>query len=68
MPLTLPALFVYIEVKDYIPAAFAGARLSHWKKKKSSAAAERVFSRVTIRDMRSASIVILLFFFNTHTV
>nr|XP_057947275.1 1-phosphatidylinositol 4,5-bisphosphate phosphodiesterase beta-2 isoform X2 [Doryrhamphus excisus] len=23
MPLTLPALFVYIEVKDYIPAAFA---------------------------------------------
>uniref|UniRef100_A0A8D3D140 Phosphoinositide phospholipase C n=1 Tax=Scophthalmus maximus TaxID=52904 RepID=A0A8D3D140_SCOMX len=25
MPLTLPALFVYIEVKDYIPAAFAGA-------------------------------------------
>uniref|UniRef100_A0A674EIW4 1-phosphatidylinositol 4,5-bisphosphate phosphodiesterase n=1 Tax=Salmo trutta TaxID=8032 RepID=A0A674EIW4_SALTR len=24
MPLTLPALFVYIEVKDYIPAAFAG--------------------------------------------
>lgn len=27
MPLTLPALFVYIEVKDYIPAAFAGARL-----------------------------------------
>uniref|UniRef100_A0A672I4I4 Phosphoinositide phospholipase C n=1 Tax=Salarias fasciatus TaxID=181472 RepID=A0A672I4I4_SALFA len=27
MPLTLPALFVYIEVKDYIPAAFAGACL-----------------------------------------
>lgn len=27
MPLTLPALFVYIEVKDYIPAAFAGAWL-----------------------------------------
>ena len=25
MPLALPALFVYIEVKDYIPAAFAGA-------------------------------------------
>ncbi|KAJ4939241.1 hypothetical protein JOQ06_028697 [Pogonophryne albipinna] len=25
MPLTLPALFVYIEVKDYIPAAFAGS-------------------------------------------
>lgn len=25
MPLTLPSLFVYIEVKDYIPAAFAGA-------------------------------------------
>lgn len=25
VPLTLPALFVYIEVKDYIPAAFAGA-------------------------------------------
>uniref|UniRef100_A0AAQ5X758 Phosphoinositide phospholipase C n=1 Tax=Amphiprion ocellaris TaxID=80972 RepID=A0AAQ5X758_AMPOC len=25
MPLTLPALFVYIEVKDYIPAAFAAA-------------------------------------------
>ncbi|KAL2098674.1 hypothetical protein ACEWY4_005154 [Coilia grayii] len=24
LPLTLPALFVYIEVKDYIPAAFAG--------------------------------------------
>uniref|UniRef100_A0A8C6PVU4 Phosphoinositide phospholipase C n=1 Tax=Nothobranchius furzeri TaxID=105023 RepID=A0A8C6PVU4_NOTFU len=24
MPLTLPALFVFIEVKDYIPAAFAG--------------------------------------------
>lgn len=27
MPLTLPAVFVYIEVKDYIPAAFAGAWL-----------------------------------------
>lgn len=27
MPLTLPALFVYIEVKDYIPAAFAGSSL-----------------------------------------
>lgn len=27
MPLTLPALFVYIEVKDYIPAAFAGTWL-----------------------------------------
>ena len=25
MVLTLPALFVYIEIKDYIPAAFAGA-------------------------------------------
>uniref|UniRef100_A0A3B4A9S4 Phosphoinositide phospholipase C n=1 Tax=Periophthalmus magnuspinnatus TaxID=409849 RepID=A0A3B4A9S4_9GOBI len=29
MPLTLPALFVYIEVKDYIPAAFAGSSLVH---------------------------------------
>uniref|UniRef100_A0AAY4CYP3 1-phosphatidylinositol 4,5-bisphosphate phosphodiesterase n=2 Tax=Denticeps clupeoides TaxID=299321 RepID=A0AAY4CYP3_9TELE len=26
VPLTLPALFVYIEVKDYIPAAFAGKK------------------------------------------
>uniref|UniRef100_A0A8C4GD99 Phosphoinositide phospholipase C n=1 Tax=Dicentrarchus labrax TaxID=13489 RepID=A0A8C4GD99_DICLA len=32
MPLTLPALFVYIEVKDYIPAAFAGAWLFHFKR------------------------------------
>lgn len=30
MPLTLPALFVYIEVKDYIPAAFAGFLASHF--------------------------------------
>uniref|UniRef100_A0AAQ4P7M5 Phosphoinositide phospholipase C n=1 Tax=Gasterosteus aculeatus aculeatus TaxID=481459 RepID=A0AAQ4P7M5_GASAC len=28
MPLTLPALFVYIEVKDYIPAAFAASEPS----------------------------------------
>uniref|UniRef100_A0A672MKH5 Phosphoinositide phospholipase C n=1 Tax=Sinocyclocheilus grahami TaxID=75366 RepID=A0A672MKH5_SINGR len=27
MPLTLPSLFVHIEVKDYIPAAFAGTDL-----------------------------------------
>lgn len=38
MPLTLPALFVYIEVKDYIPAAFAGAGFSHciWLKRKKN--------------------------------
>uniref|UniRef100_A0AAY4D039 Phosphoinositide phospholipase C n=2 Tax=Denticeps clupeoides TaxID=299321 RepID=A0AAY4D039_9TELE len=28
VPLTLPALFVYIEVKDYIPAAFAAIKLN----------------------------------------
>lgn len=28
MPLTLPSVFVHIEVKDYIPAAFAGTSLS----------------------------------------
>uniref|UniRef100_A0A7N8WPS7 Phosphoinositide phospholipase C n=1 Tax=Mastacembelus armatus TaxID=205130 RepID=A0A7N8WPS7_9TELE len=41
MPLTLPALFVYIEVKDYIPAAFAGAwpfSLCFWQKKKKISA------------------------------
>uniref|UniRef100_A0A8C7FSY8 Phosphoinositide phospholipase C n=1 Tax=Oncorhynchus kisutch TaxID=8019 RepID=A0A8C7FSY8_ONCKI len=30
MPLTLPALFVYIEVKDYIPAAFAENAQNHF--------------------------------------
>lgn len=29
MPLTLPSLFVHIDVKDYIPAAFAGKLSVH---------------------------------------
>lgn len=32
MPLTLPSLFVHIEVKDYIPAAFAGTDLQTYIK------------------------------------
>lgn len=47
MPLTLPALFVYIEVKDYIPAAFAGAGFSYCVylkgRKTPSAATECMF-------------------------
>uniref|UniRef100_A0A8C2ZRP5 1-phosphatidylinositol 4,5-bisphosphate phosphodiesterase n=1 Tax=Cyclopterus lumpus TaxID=8103 RepID=A0A8C2ZRP5_CYCLU len=44
MPLTLPALFVYIEVKDYIPAAFAGAWISLWVFAKEKASIKSIKS------------------------
>uniref|UniRef100_A0A8C1LHZ9 Phosphoinositide phospholipase C n=1 Tax=Cyprinus carpio TaxID=7962 RepID=A0A8C1LHZ9_CYPCA len=49
MPLTLPSVFVHIEVKDYIPAAFAGTDLHTYRHMLSLNATSNNLSVITFK-------------------